>query len=350
MLEQIIQYLCCPNCRSTGFDLVLKPISRDQHGHVEEGLLLCTAKGCWFPISDGVLELVSGPLADAELLETFAQRHRAFIQSLGSNGLTIHPHQRSSVMKDGFEQQLKQRTHFDWYAENETQSYLEYQKMLFWRLFDDRVLRNWKNYLPDNSLILDLACGDGRCAFGFVNDNRVLACDISRKQIKNAIRKSIKNGLSNKTFFFVADALMPPVKSAAFDAVTCYGALHHLPDPERAFVNAADTLKSGGHLLAAEPNLSFFRPIFDLLMRLFPIWYEEANDDPLISQKMIYDWEKSASVTTSISTSIFAPPHIFSFLGDNRGAWLFDFSEWVGSNLPFVKNNGGIILIHAQRK
>jgi SAM-dependent methyltransferase/uncharacterized protein YbaR (Trm112 family) len=349
MIDDIIQYLICPNCRDHDHQLDLLPIIRDNDGYIMEGILVCTSCNSWFPITDGILELVSGSLADITLLDAFGRRHRDFLEAKGVQWRTEGGNADNVDPEREFEQQLKQRSHFEWYAENETQSYIEYQRMPFWRVFDDRLLGQWRDLLYGESLILDLACGDGRCALGFAKENRILACDISRNQIKNAIRNSKASGYLDKTFFFVADASAPPVKPGSFDAVTCYGALHHLPDAALAFTNAVHTLKPHGYLLASEPNFSFFRPAFDFLMRLFPIWYEEANDDPLISQKMVSDWQRAAGVITRTDTSVFVPPHLINILGYKWGRILFNLTEATFSRIPFARSNGGIINIQAQR-
>jgi len=305
MQTKYVRYLICPDCRAGDLEIRCETGDAD---NVEEGALVCGC-GASFRISEGILDLTpSGLSADG-----------------------------------GFEAQRQQREHFDWYADNEIQSYLEYQQMPFWRAFDDKTLSDWDRRIPKGGVVLDLACGDGRCAGPLADGRTVLACDISRKQIVNASRR----WAGRDCFFFVGDAQNPPIAPGTIDAITLYGALHHIPDPEAGFHNGMALLKPGGVLLAAEPNLTVFRPLFDFLMRVLPIWHEEANDDPLISRQMVRSWAAGAEV--DVETSVFIPPHVCNWLGTAAGRAMFRATEALGKALPLVRNQGGIILIAAQR-
>lgn len=216
--------------------------------------------------------------------------------------------------------------------------------MPFWQAFDDAALGAWGRLLPAKGLVLDLACGDGRCALPLAAGRTVIACDISREQIQNAIARA---GDSD-CLFFVGDALDPPVVSGAFDAATFYGGLHHLPDPEAAFRNGLDRLQTHGVLLASEPNLTVLRPLFDALMGLLPAWHEEANDDLLISDEMVQAWSRNCGASAETYTTVFVPPHLCNWLGPRLGRTMLRTTDRIGRATPFVRGNGGIIMIAAR--
>lgn len=336
MLDDFLDVLRCPDCRSETASLALIPFTADKP--IQQGIAQCMACRSWYPIEDGVLELLPAGLRDGARRDAFLSRH----------GSRFADTPKSATAPEIHVQQKVQRDHFDWYADNEKQTYEAYQAMPVWRAFDNKTLGRWHKLVGDESLILDLACGDGRCALSFPSGHRVLGIDISRGQIANALRRSRSVTRSGRTAFIVADASEPPVRKRSFDAVTSYGALHHLPSPRAGLLTSLSLLKPKGIFLAAEPNLSLFRPLFDILMRVLPIWHEVANDEPLISGEMVKGWLNGHAVDLRTATSVFLPPHLINMMGFYLGSAMFRWSDALCSRIPMLRNNGGLIMIEVR--
>lgn len=90
--------------------------------------------------------------------------------------------------------------------------------------------------------VLDYGCGSGRFSeVATRRGARVVGLDIS-----SAVDVAAEN-LSARTFVGVqGDALNPPFKGDAFDAVFSIGVLHHTPDCRQGVKSAARLVKAGG--------------------------------------------------------------------------------------------------------
>ena len=136
---------------------------------------------------------------------------------------------------------------------------------------------------------------------------------------------------------------------ASFDFIQTYGALHHLPNPHLVTADIQRVLKIGGIHFGLENNKTVFRGIFDLMMKLFPIWVEEAGDEPLISKKMIYNWLLGFPVSITCGTSAYLPPQLFNFVGLKMSKFLLNISDYSLSLLPLIKQQGGLIFFQIKK-
>ena len=93
-------------------------------------------------------------------------------------------------------------------------------------------------------LVLDAGCGAGRHAFFAARYGaRVIAVDSSPGAVAAAARNL--RGLRARTLR--ADICgLPDSWKGRFDCVLCIGVLHHLPDPQAAFLKLVALLKPGG--------------------------------------------------------------------------------------------------------
>lgn len=338
MLKSLVPKLLCPVCRS-GAPLTTHVFTEGDRDRVRDGALVCGACRAWYPVEDGLLELVVPPLLDLQDLERFQSRFRRQLDDLH----LAMPGSNSSAAGDT-DMQLKQRHHFDWYAENEDQDYCAYQRTPFWLAADAEAYARWLPRVAATDWILDVGCADGRSAFPFVKRCTVVGFDISKKMIRKAIERARAEGVEGSTTFLVADANGLPFCDRSFDFTLCYGVLHHLPDPKRGLKEILRVLKDGGAHFGSENNESVFRAIFDLMMKVIPLWVEEAGAEPLISRKMIWDWTDGEPVRIKWRTSVFLPPHLFNLLGDRMARLALSATDRMGQILPALKGQGGLIV------
>jgi len=349
MLKSLVPALRCPACRPADAPLRVCDFSPDTHrvqGHIANGALVCDRCQNFYTVEDELAELVVPALQDHEARSRFAIR---FASQLGLHGLSAAI--ATSADQSGVAEQLAQRRHFDWYAQNQTQSYEEYQHTPFWRAADAQTLRRWQSRVKPGSRILDIGCADGRGGFYFthVPGMTLVGFDISRKMVANAIGRARRDGFNGRAAFLVADATRPPFAAESFDVVITFGVLHHLPDPRQSTADIQSLLSPGGVHLAFENNESMVRPLFDLMMKILPLWSEEAGREPLISQRMVNDWIRPLPVRLTIATSVFVPPHLLNWLGREAADLTLRATDAIATRLPVIRNQGGLIVFELEK-
>jgi ubiquinone/menaquinone biosynthesis C-methylase UbiE len=99
-----------------------------------------------------------------------------------------------------------------------------------------------------HGMILDLACGPGnitRRIARLAPESIVVGFDLSPQMLERAVRLTNKEKLRN-VYYMRGSALSLPFKAAAFDAVTCCGALQLFRDQDQAVGEIARVLKMQG--------------------------------------------------------------------------------------------------------
>jgi ubiquinone/menaquinone biosynthesis C-methylase UbiE len=99
-----------------------------------------------------------------------------------------------------------------------------------------------------HGMILDLACGPGnitRRIARLAPESTVVGFDLSPQMLERAVRLTAKEKLPN-VYYMRGSALSLPFKAAAFDAVTCCGALQLFRDQDQAVGEIARVLKTQG--------------------------------------------------------------------------------------------------------
>src|SRR4051794_12505852 len=114
MKDTILQRLCCPVCRGS---LAWQSFQDKQGEEIRDGVTWCRACGNWYPIEDGLLELLPPELAYREDKRRFWDSRRHALQELGLEAPAAPADDHSA------EAQRKQQEHFDWYAGNGEQTY-----------------------------------------------------------------------------------------------------------------------------------------------------------------------------------------------------------------------------------
>jgi ubiquinone/menaquinone biosynthesis C-methylase UbiE len=167
------------------------------------------------------------------------------------------------------------------------QDYGACQSTPFWRAADRLAFAKWAELTRRDAWLLDIGSAGGRSSFQWTDFvEHVVGFDIS-KMIQRAIGRARAAGLAERATFLVADADRIPVKDAAFDYACTYGVLHHVPSPDQTLAEVARLLRPGGIFFASENNKSAFRGLFDVMMKLVPLWTELAGEEPVISAEMV---------------------------------------------------------------
>lgn len=288
-----------------------------------------------------MLELLPPGLAYAEDRGRFWEAHHAALRRLGLQPFAV-------ADPDGVAAQRVQQRHFDWYASNDTQTYSSYEKMPFWRAVDALVLADWKRQVRPDGWLLDIGCAQGRGTFPFLDlPINVVGFDVSKALVRQALDRYRSQPYAARAAFFVGDASRLPFVPHSFDYVLIYGVLHHLPDAAATCRQLADVLRPGGRYFGCENNQTIFRRLFDLLMKLNPLWHEEAGTQPLMAARHLRQWFAGTAVEVACDTRVFLPPHLFNLLG----RWslpLLRLTDWLGKWTPVLRHHGGLLLIEGR--
>jgi SAM-dependent methyltransferase/uncharacterized protein YbaR (Trm112 family) len=337
--QDLLQLFRCPACFAG--NLAHSTFREGANGEICDGVVWCKQCGNWYPVADGLLELLAGDLAYKEDRKRFWLHH--------ADRMTALDLKQDSVTTTGSPEalQAKQQAHFDWYAENvRGQTYLQYEQMPFWRAFDTKTYAGWRQQIKADSWLLDVGCAQGRSTLKLADlPINIVAFDISKRLVRQAIERYRQGNYQAKITFFVADAIRYPMMNEAFDYILVYGVLHHLPDPGFACQEIRRLLKDDGIYFGVENNPSGFRALFDLLQRVIPIWHEEAGPEALMGNTHFRNWFHESGIQLDMQTAVFVPPHLINLLGYRVGHWLLDASDRVGQSLGFLRDNGGIIII-----
>jgi 2-polyprenyl-3-methyl-5-hydroxy-6-metoxy-1,4-benzoquinol methylase len=198
--------------------------------------------------------------------------------------------------------------------------------------------------------VLDICCADGLSTFQIARpDLEVMGFDVSRESVALATEHARARGLENVSFF-VADADAIPIQPERLDCVLCYGSLHHVPDPARTLAEADRVLKPSGLYLGVENHKTPLRPVFDLLMRLRPLWREEAGAEAQIGTEDLDRWTAGSRLRVTTKTNVFVPPHLCNWIGYKATLALLRWTNAVLSRIPGVRRCGGLIEILGRKE
>lgn len=339
MYPEVVSLLRCAKCQVE--NLHLETFSTAEDGDVREGVLWCGACQTWYPIEDGLLDMLLGGLAYPDDRARFWQTYHERLTPLG-----LKPDEMN-VDKAAYELQLIQQKHFDMYSGTAQIAYLsDFEVKPFWVAADKIANDPWREKVQAGKWLLDVGSANGRSAFKMADlDIKIVGFDVSKHMIRQAIERYRAGNYRARATFFAADASQFPIKNAAFDYVLIYGVLHHLPDPSATCKEVGRVLKAGGYYFGHENNQTIFRPIFEFLQRLVKIWHEEAGPEALITQARLREWFGGTGVRLQMKTSVFIPPHLVNLINRAVGYKLLKATDTLGQRLPMLKDNGGVILI-----
>lgn len=340
--SEILGLLRCPECAHG--PLRGEAFSENAEG-IDRGVAWCTACGSWFPIDDGILELLRGSLAYAEDLARFWEAHEPRLRARGLKPRRLQaagPHDAPV---------REQQEHFDWYAHNDEQTYATYEQMPFWRAADAIAFDPWRREVVGGRRLLDVACAQGRSTFPWMDlDLEIVAFDVSRDLVRQAAARYRGARPRARATFLVANAVDFPFASDAFDYVTAYGVLHHMPDPAHTCREIGRVIRPGGVFFGSENNRTVFRWIFEMLQSRRPLWHEEAGSHALISERDLRRWLEPLGFRTSFRTSVFLPPHAINRLDPTGSRKMLRRADRLARSLPILRGQGGLILVDARKQ
>lgn len=112
--------------------------------------------------------------------------------------------------------------------------------------------------------ILEPGCGDGAGAEMLLRTTgarRVDGFDVDRRELRRVQQRACSTGLPLHAFR--ADIAHIPVAADSYDAVVCFGVIHHAPDWRLALRETFRVLRPGGQLCLEESYAAFI---------LHPVW------------------------------------------------------------------------------
>lgn len=334
--------LRCAACLTDSPKLHPFEISSDER--CRSGVLVCGHCGAWYPVSGHVADLLPAAHAEAESRREFYQEHRVRLEELGLK------RPMAAAPDPEFAAQEHQREHFDDLARRGDRfSYGALGRQPFQRAIRSLHFEEWAPLIRPGSLVLDIGCADGLSSFDIARfDVEVIGIDISGEAIRLASERAEHENYGNVTFM-VADADSLPIADRAMDCVLCYGSLHHVPAPEQTLREAARVLKPGGSYLGVENNTTPLRPIFDALMRLRPIWLEEAGAEAQIGSKELHRWTDGNDLAIDTRATVYVPPQLCNLIGYRASRPLLRVTDWVFGRIPWLRRWGGLISIRGRR-
>ncbi|MEK6272620.1 MAG: methyltransferase domain-containing protein [Actinomycetota bacterium] len=335
----LVDLLRCPTCSCSA--LAAHPLEAED-GRCRQGVLVCRQCSAWYPIWDFVLDLLPEGRGQPGSRAEFFARNRPRLEPLGLR----HPAAGPVALDADFTAQVQQRAHFDDLARRDDEfSYRALGQLPFQRALRDITFDAWRPLIRSGSLVLDVGCADGLSTFDVAHPGiEVLAFDISPELVAQAAARADEVQMRNVSFF-VGDADAIPLAAATVDCVLCYGSLHHVPDPARTLGEATRVLREGGLYLGVENNRTPLRPAFDLLMRLSPIWREEAGAQAQIGAAELRRWTAGSDLRLRTRSIVFVPPHLCNRLGVPAARHLLRWTDSIVGRLPLLRNWGGLISI-----
>lgn len=303
--------------------------------------------GCLRDVQTGAVFRIENGIADlAPLALRNEGRHAAFCTKYGLTSEPTGAVQGGSMSATGLDPYVHQIEFFrDYHEQYET----DVVESSFYKIFDEATLGVWsRKGLRPGDVVAEIGCGSGRQTLPIARSGcNVIGLDLSEEMLVVARRKLLDAGLQAN--FIVASADRLPLSDGCSDVAVIFGSLHHFPDPQRSVGEAARLLKVGGRFFMVEPHDSPLRPVFELAMRMIPLWKEEAADEPLFSARQWNDWLGSNGLRGSISYSTILPPHVFYLTGHALGVRLLRLSDGLVNLVPGVKCLCGVIIADAQK-
>lgn len=326
-------------CLSCKKDIALNVFQTEERSidNIKEGIFFCPSCKIFYPISEGIPFFLNSNYYERFKIQDFLNKWQgefnfADYKLLAENNTNC--------------KKLKQAIFFNDVSNPYDDSV---GNSVFWRANDWNTIRKWASKLPDNSVVLDVGCGTGRCTIPLARKvRRVMGIDISLGLLQKAVFKSNEAGANNITYF-LADAEDLPLKEGIFSAAISFGCLHHVDDPARVILNIKKVLKTKGVFYALENNASPLRPIFDFLMKIYRLWNEEAGRSPVFKRGLLENIIKDCDMYPKIYTSTFLPPHLFNLMGYEIAKEALFITDMIFSHIPVIGNFGGQLVLKATK-
>jgi ubiquinone/menaquinone biosynthesis C-methylase UbiE/uncharacterized protein YbaR (Trm112 family) len=334
MKESTIELLRSP---ILGGPLALEVLDRTGDD-ILQGRLHDAQSGVWFRIDDGIADLVPLALRSAERYASFDARHGGRAFPIGD---------RLGIV-ESVEDQRKQIAFFDRYHEKYED---EVVRSPYYAALDEITFGEWaRRSVRPSERVLEIGCGSGRQTLPLTERGaNVVAVDLSESMLSLARRKLTAGGRAAQADFVAASAENLPIADDSFDACVIFGSLHHFADPPAVLRKAAAVLRPGGRFYLLEPHNSPVRFIFDWLMRVRPLWEEEAADEPLFDEPQFRGWLEPHQIECRVKLSTYLPPHLFYGVGAKAGRRILSLSDRFFSAIPGIRRLAGVIIVEGTK-
>lgn len=332
------------NTKSPLLDLLVCPHCQKGTLNYQEPVMYCPSCWCWYPIENGLLELLEPSLAYTKDRQRFWQKYQDQLSRLN-----FKP-QNLQVSSNRTHLEQRQKEYFDQFAKKSGQTYSGYEDQPFWQAVDEITFTSWRQNIKPGSWLLDIGCAQGRSIKHLVHlPINIVAFDISKEMVKQALKRYQKTRA--KLYFFVGNAASKlPFADKTFDYVLVYGVLHHLPNPKLTCREIARILKTSGLYFGSENNASILRLFFNVLQQLFPLWEERAGKEPTFSARTLKNYFKNTSLGITTKTSVFLPPHLINLCGLTFAKWLLSTVDKIFGSLSLTSQSGGLLLLEGQKR
>jgi SAM-dependent methyltransferase len=340
MNRDVLPYLLCAECGAG--ELRLDVYSEMDDGQVMDGCLTCLKCSSWFRIESCIIDLLPMRLRQKNY-DRFMRKNEYFATR---HGLAL-PRLEGTVTQNGLSDKTKPIGAFE--------DVIDYEKRVvnnaYYKALDQIAFFDWmEQNLDPGDFVLDIGCGTGRQCIPLAERGiRTVGVDIDEEMLQEAVKKLNRLPSGGKVDFIIGDGENPPVRQKSFTACVLYGVLHHLSDKRKAIANAATKLLPGAFVYSLDPHKSSARFAFDLLMRLWKLYVEEADEDPLISQSQLYEWMKEARIEGKVKLSTYLPPHIF-IANLPVNIFLLRITDRIFSRIPGIRNIGGVIIFEGRTR
>jgi ubiquinone/menaquinone biosynthesis C-methylase UbiE/uncharacterized protein YbaR (Trm112 family) len=310
-------------------------IYKKKKNRIIDGILICKKNKRWYKIEDTILDLTKVDKHNYHDYLNFKKKYKInFTLKTDFNEIKFIEQQKEFFNKNT----------------------IRYEKEIIDSPFSktiDRVLlkkfiKNYKSYSVKN--ILNIGGGSGREALVMAKNNlSVTIVDVSIEILKLAKKKLIKSNCYNNVNLICNYAEKLNIKDNTFDGFIIYGAAHHFNNPSTGFLEAIRVTKPNGMFFIWEPSISILRKVFDLSMKIFQIWKEEDNIKIIFNKNYFLKLYKKNTTKLKIINLILIPPHIYYVVPKFLHYCIMKFDLFL-SNLPFLKNLGGTLVVSGYKK
>jgi len=312
------------------------------------GAYVCAGCDQWFPSESDVADFAPPSIRHWERWRAFWDRHGEELS------LAPLPSPNGSGPADAAAASARnQQEFFDEHATSYDDEMSDSSS--FWNSHDSLVLGSWISSIPTGSSVVDLGAGTGRCTFPLVDRQdasaSLLAVDVSFGMLKQAADRLHTEGRGGRVVLAVGDCMnLSFIAPGIFDVAVAHGLLHHVKEPDRVFESWARISAAESNMLIHDNNRSVFRPIFDLLMKWRATWDNSGHEwHPVIPIADLRGWASRYGFETNARTSVFVPPHLCELLSPSRSRTLIATTDRWAMRVPFLRDQGGIILAEVYR-
>lgn len=332
--DYIFKHLYCFSCGRE--QLVL----RDFGGGI--GIFYCAKCGRWYPYWGGVVEILPDQKIDWAYRKGFwdaTERQRR--------------ENRIAVSFDSAFTKLNALDKRHGFSDHLSESYDSFMwETPFWQRVESYFVSKWLSAfapLKREGVLFEPGCGSGRISNRFARAGlTVVGLDITHAMIKKAQQNAVEEGLAGRVLYFIADAEHLPFGEGVFDGCFFAGFLHHLDEPLRGLKEIRRVLKRGSRIFGMDNHKSSARWVFDLLMKVSPLWKEEGGTHQTISVPQLKAWAGGSGFEFSALPYCFVPPHLYRVAGRKAGDSIFDWTNKLFRKNKFLRRIGGLIDIEGK--